>query len=156
MRMRSRGAYRIHTVAGHTPTGTGCTMAFVGKQRSYPPIRRDETAKEEHFGVTVPDPYRWLEDPDAVETQAFVEAQNAISEPFISDSPSRDKFHARLVSWRGCAVPGTGGVVHARLSLGGAWAELHPQPRPRGAALPSTLPLQLFRHTAHDILPVIE
>lgn len=36
----------------------------------YPQVRRDESIVEELHGTQVADPYRWLEDPDAPETQA--------------------------------------------------------------------------------------
>ena len=58
-------------------------------------VRRDETAVDERFGVKVADPYQWLEDPDSEETTAFVKAQNSLSEPYISKSPVRNKFHER-------------------------------------------------------------
>ena len=62
----------------------------------YPSVRRDDTFSEDHFGTVVPDPYRWLEDPDSEDTQAFVEAQNSISEPFLAKCEARNKFHERL------------------------------------------------------------
>ena len=67
-------------------------------QKNYPSVRRDENAGEDHFGKKVPDPYRWLEDPDCEETQAFVKAQNDISLPYLASCTARDKFHARLVA----------------------------------------------------------
>lgn len=58
-------------------------------------MRRDDTVIEDHFGVKVADPYRWLEDPDSSETQSFVEAQNAISMPYLSNTPIRKKYNDR-------------------------------------------------------------
>lgn len=68
-------------------------------QLNYPTLRRDESVSEELHGVNVADPYRWLEDPDSDETVAFVKAQNEISSPFLSTSPTRAKFHSRWVDW---------------------------------------------------------
>jgi hypothetical protein len=36
----------------------------------YPKVKRDEAVVENLHGVTIADPYRWLEDPDSAETQA--------------------------------------------------------------------------------------
>lgn len=41
------------------------------------------------------DPYRWLEDPDAEETKAFVQKLNEISEPFLKASDVREKMRDR-------------------------------------------------------------
>lgn len=56
---------------------------------TYPRIRRGTVATN-HFGTVVPDPYRWLENPDSEETRAFVAAQNEISEKFL-DTPLRQQ-----------------------------------------------------------------
>ncbi|CBZ51639.1 Prolyl oligopeptidase (Precursor),related [Neospora caninum Liverpool] len=65
------------------------------KSLTYFPARRDETVVETHFGETVADPYRWLEDPDSAETKAFVEAQNKLSRPLYRTA-IREKFFKKL------------------------------------------------------------
>ena len=43
-------------------------------------------------GARMPDPYRWLEDPDAPETVAFVEAQNALTDGVLAECATRARF----------------------------------------------------------------
>lgn len=49
-------------------------------------------------GVRVPDPYRYLEDPDAARTAAFVTAQNAVSRPYLDALTGREEFLARTTA----------------------------------------------------------
>ncbi|WP_154794923.1 prolyl oligopeptidase family serine peptidase [Occultella kanbiaonis] len=58
---------------------------------SYPPASRSDVVDVLH-GVSVADPYRWLEDPDSAQTQAFVAAQNTLSEPILAALPGRPVF----------------------------------------------------------------
>ncbi|GJQ78270.1 hypothetical protein Trydic_g22113 [Trypoxylus dichotomus] len=63
-------------------------MAF-----TYPNVKRDETVSDVYHGIEVKDPYRWLEDPDAEETKKFVDAQNAVTRPYIDSYPYREKIN---------------------------------------------------------------
>lgn len=66
---------------------------------TYPQTRQDGTA-EVHFGVTVADPFRWLEnDPrrDAGVAR-WIAAQNALSAPYLEGLPGRDVFKRRLTA----------------------------------------------------------
>ncbi len=60
---------------------------------TYPRADRDDTADLLH-GVLVADPYRYLENPDAPRTVSFVDAQNAVSEPYLRGLPGRAEFLA--------------------------------------------------------------
>lgn len=66
------------------------TMTF-----EYPQARKADQVDDYH-GTQVADPYRWLEDPDSEETRAWVEAQNALTMPYLESLPSRDRIEKRL------------------------------------------------------------
>jgi prolyl oligopeptidase len=54
-----------------------------------------------YHGTLVPDPYRWLEAIDSPEVQAWVDAQNELTQSFLKQQPAREWFHARLTELRG-------------------------------------------------------
>ena len=62
---------------------------------TYPHSRKDPVLDLMH-GVPVPDPYRWLEDSDSPDTRAWIEAQNTLTEGFLSQIPAREPLKARL------------------------------------------------------------
>ncbi len=61
----------------------------------YPPARRGDEA-ELHHGRAVADPYRWLEDPESAESRAWIDAENQLTEGFLSEVPERAAIRARL------------------------------------------------------------
>jgi len=50
-----------------------------------------------YFGTNVADPYRWMEDVDSAEVKQWVDAENKVTQEFLSDVPQRAKIHARLM-----------------------------------------------------------
>jgi prolyl oligopeptidase len=67
-----------------------------------PPIAYPETKRvdvtEEHFGQTVSDPYRWLENDvrNDEEVAAWIESQNKVTNDYLNTLPGRDIFKDRL------------------------------------------------------------
>src|SRR5438874_7547168 len=62
---------------------------------SYPATRKTNTVDDYH-GVKVADPYRWLEDDNAPETRAWVEAQNGLTFGYLQQIPELPVIQARL------------------------------------------------------------
>ena len=64
-------------------------------QLKYPETKK-VTQTDDYFGTKVSDPYRWLEDDNSAETKAWVDAENKITQDYLSKIPFRDKVKQRL------------------------------------------------------------
>jgi prolyl oligopeptidase len=61
----------------------------------YPAARKSDVVDDYH-GTRVPDPYRWLEDPDSPESRAWIEAQNRLTAAYLAEIPGRATIRERL------------------------------------------------------------
>jgi prolyl oligopeptidase len=61
-----------------------------------PPATRVDVTADQYGGTSVADPYRWLEDQNAPETRAWIDAQNQYSESILHGLPGRDAIGKRL------------------------------------------------------------
>jgi prolyl oligopeptidase len=51
---------------------------------------------DDYHGKAIADPYRWLEDPNSEESQAWIEAQNQVTFAYLNDIPIREPLKQRL------------------------------------------------------------
>uniref|UniRef100_A0A7E4V9V2 Prolyl endopeptidase n=1 Tax=Panagrellus redivivus TaxID=6233 RepID=A0A7E4V9V2_PANRE len=65
---------------------------------AYPLARRDDSIVDDYHGTKVADPYRWMEAPDAPETEAWVTELNKISAPFYEAADIREKLRTKLTA----------------------------------------------------------
>jgi len=98
----------MRALARRNPLGTfavillGCaalSLPFVEAQQPAqvrPPETRRDNVKEVLHGTELVDPYRWLEEQNAPETRAWIEAQNKYTESLIGNLPGRAAIEKRL------------------------------------------------------------
>ena len=79
-----------------------------------PPKANVVVVTDDLHGHKISDPYRWMENADSPETQAYVRAQLAYARSLLDPLPGRDKIHARLTQLLSIGAVGTPQV-------GGAW-----------------------------------
>ncbi|HEU5262738.1 MAG TPA: prolyl oligopeptidase family serine peptidase [Gemmatimonadales bacterium] len=82
-------------LAGILLGGAGSTAPAQTPQ--YPPPPQSDVVDDYH-GTRVPDLYRVLEDPDAPETRAWIEAENRLTESYLSQIPERAAIRQRLTT----------------------------------------------------------
>jgi len=68
---------------------------FASIDVKYPDTKADSTVKEDYFGTSVADPYRWLENDTSAETAAWVKAENEVTQGYLSKIPFRDAIKKR-------------------------------------------------------------
>ena len=78
------------------------------KHQPYPETVRGDVV-DNYFGTEVPDPYRWLEDDNSEATAAWVAAENAVTQDYLSQIPFRGAIRERLRAPR--ASTATGGTT---------------------------------------------
>ena len=81
---------------------SACTESTPMSTAAMPPITYPETKRgdvvEEHFGQTIADPYRWLENDvrNDKEVAVWVESQSKVTNAYLDKLPGRDIFKNRL------------------------------------------------------------
>jgi prolyl oligopeptidase len=83
----------IAAATTHAPAQTAAPVA----PTAYPQTRTVAQV-DDYFGTRVADPYRWLEDDNAADTKAWVEAQNAITFDYLGRIQARTAIRSRLTT----------------------------------------------------------
>ncbi|MVN76535.1 prolyl oligopeptidase family serine peptidase [Hymenobacter sp. HMF4947] len=73
----------------------GAQTLASNKPLPYPQTRKVDTTTT-YFGTKVADPYRWLENDQAADTKAWVQAENKVTQDYLSKIPYRDAIRDRL------------------------------------------------------------
>ncbi len=79
-----------------------CLITFGCKNKTmtslqYPKIKTVDSV-DVYFGNKVPDPYRWLEDDTSAETEAWVKAENKVTEDYLAKIPFRSQIKKNLTA----------------------------------------------------------
>src|SRR3989454_2244736 len=64
----------------------------------YPAARKSDVVDDYH-GTRVPDPYRWLEDPDSPESRAWIEAENRLTVAYLDRKSTRLNSSHLVISY---------------------------------------------------------
>jgi prolyl oligopeptidase len=95
------GMFRVLLVLGSIAT------VAASQTLEYPKAKKGDVV-DDYFGTKVPDPYRWLEDTDSLETAAWVKAENLLTSAYMEKladrAPFRDEL-TKLLNYQRYTVP---------------------------------------------------
>ncbi len=80
----------------------GLVLSLSACQRAEPPLKLEYPVAKQveqydnYHGTQVADPYRWLEDDNAADTQDWVKQQQALAEQYFASIPSREPLRNRI------------------------------------------------------------
>jgi prolyl oligopeptidase len=60
------------------------------------PVARQVDQTDDYFGTTVRDPYRWMEDVDSAELKAWIDAENELTQRYLTQISLRKTMQRRL------------------------------------------------------------
>jgi prolyl oligopeptidase len=92
----------------------GMASVVMGQPFKYPEAEKQSLVETIH-GVEVADPYRWLEDPDAPQSRKWIEAQNAVTMPYLQGIPQRAEMQKRITelwNYERYSAPGKDGGLY--------------------------------------------
>ncbi len=75
---------------------TGVFLALAALMPAQAPKTKVQPVTETIHGVTITDPYRWLEDQESPETRAWINSQAAYTESQLAKVPQRERIRKRL------------------------------------------------------------
>jgi len=80
-----------------TAAAVSCVVVLVAQDASfrYPAARKSDT-RDNYFGTSVADPYRWMEDLNSPELKQWIDAQNVVTTKYLDALPVRDALKARI------------------------------------------------------------
>ena len=70
-------------------------VSLPAQNGGYPKAKKINQVDNFH-GTLVSDPYRWLEDTEAADTKAWIEAQNKVTDAYLAGIPQRDVLRKRF------------------------------------------------------------
>lgn len=98
------GMLLLASVACSVPAATasqdrarGTDHAAEPEGPAYPQTRRVSQVDTYH-GTAIPDPYRWLEEMESIETRAWVKAQDSVLRDHLGDDAALARLEARLLA----------------------------------------------------------
>src|SRR5712691_3163261 len=62
------------------------------------PVTEARPVSEMMQGVTITDPYRWLEDQNSPDTRAWIDRENTYTDTMLNSLPDKQRFTQRIQS----------------------------------------------------------
>ena len=90
------GAAQQDFAASANDGGTGTAAAAAETQPAGPPAAKVQVVEDTLHGRKIADPYRWLENRDDPEAQAWTAKELAYTRSVLDPLPGRGQIHARL------------------------------------------------------------
>ena len=87
--------FRYHASIASLLLVAGTLSAQTTTTLTYPAAARG-TQVDNYHGVSIADPYRWLEDVDSPATKEWVAAENRLTDSFLASIPQRQAIRTRL------------------------------------------------------------